>query len=563
MRAASALIGVLRARATSASLQLRHRSEPARRLATRLVRATSAGAPYDEARDRVRSRLWRTGILGFIGSVLITLGASQANSPFTYKAAAGAWFFGIPTPVTTKGLPTPQPGPGLFLGVVAVYGGMLLLIRAWYDVVRLTSRHRGVPLSRLAPLFVAWMIPLLVVAPLFSRDLYSYIAQGEMMSHHINPYQLGTGDLGTAPILNYADRLWWHVTSPYGPAFLVAAGWIVELARHDPLASLVGMRLLAVAGTVMFAWAIPIIARSFGRDGGVAFTLAALNPLILLHLVGGGHNDALMVGLLALGYAAARRGHPVVGIVACSLGAVVKVPAIVGVIYIGWEWLGEGRTTRERLRPLVSAGLIAVATMGAVSTAAGLGWGWISGLSNPDTIRSWLDPATAVGLLGAKTLSFIGLGDHSHLLLTLTRGSAMLLAIGISLRLLVRSDRVGPLAAIGWTLVAFAVLGPVVQPWYLTWGFVFLAPVAEGGARKVLCIASAASCFLGLPGGFVLVHELSVANPVLVVIACIALVVLLAALVLPRLRRAEPAAVEPAAGAEGPSAVAGRALTEV
>jgi hypothetical protein len=297
------------------------------------------------------------------------------------------------------------------------------------------------------------------------------------------------------------------------------------------------MRLLGLLGTAMFAVAMPVIARSFGRDGGTAFALAALNPLILLHLVGGGHNDALMIGFLAVGYALARRGHPVAGILCCALGAVVKVPAIVGVIYIGWEWIGPGHTPRERIRPTATALVLAVAVMAATSFLAGLGWGWISGLSNPDTIRSWLDPATAVGLLGGKIAALVGFGGLGHPLLSLARGGAMLLAVAISARLLLRSEAIGPLKAIGWTLVAFAALGPVVQPWYLTWGFVFLAPVVEGAARKVLCVVSAASSFLGLPGGFVLVHELGEANPLLVALFSVALVALVTLLVAPRRRR--------------------------
>ncbi len=514
-------------------------STRSRALGAALSRGSGAAEPYEESRPRVHRHLTQAGVIGFLGTLLITLGASSTSSPFTEKLA-GAWFFGIPAPSnapTPATAPTPTPSLGLFLGVVAVYGGMLLLIRAWYDVVRTVSRHRGVPLARLVPLFCAWVLPLLVVAPLFSRDLYSYVCQGEMMSHGINPYHYGCLDLGTSPIINLPDQLWGHVTSPYGPVFLVLAGWVVEIARHNPLAAVMGMRLLALAGTVLFAAAVPVIARSFGRDGSTAFALAALNPLILLHLIGGGHNDALMVGLLAAGYALSRRGHPLLGILCCSLGAVVKVPAIVGVIYIGWEWLGEGRANRERLRPTATALLIAVVVMAAASIGAGLGWGWISGLSNPDTIRSWLDPATALGLAGGKIASLVGLGGLSHALLTLARGAAMFAAVAISIRLLLRSEEIGPLKAIGWTLVAFAVLGPVVQPWYLTWGFVFLAPVVEGTARRVLCICSAAACFLGLPGGVILLNELAVANPVLVALASVALVALVAVLVTPRLRR--------------------------
>ncbi len=135
-----------------------------------------------------------------------------------------------------------------------------------------------------------------------------------------------------------------------------------------------------------------------------------------------------------------------------------------------------------------------------ISEAAGLGWGWIGGLTNPDTVRSWLDPATGIALVLAHPVTALGLGNHIHVILTVVRGSAACLAGLIGLWLLLHSERIGPLQALGWTLFAVVVLGPVVQLWYLSWAFVFLAPVAEGLARKVLIGVSGIACFLGLTG---------------------------------------------------------------
>jgi len=44
---------------------------------------------------------------------------------------------------------------------------------------------------RLVPVFIAWTLPLLIVAPLFSNDAYSYAAQGELMSHTSTPTSTG------------------------------------------------------------------------------------------------------------------------------------------------------------------------------------------------------------------------------------------------------------------------------------------------------------------------------------------------------------------------------------
>lgn len=474
-------------------------------------------------------------LLGFVGLAAILWGASQPTSPFTVNQTTltiavkwPAWYFGVGPP----GNQSP------FLGIVAVYGGMVLLAWGWLGLVRLVRRHPGVPVRALAPVFVAWMLPMLVVAPIFSRDVYSYVAQGEQMSHGISPYVYGPQVLGLGgnPYAALFDfHLWGDVTSPYGPVFLWVGGEILRIVGHDELSAIVGFRLLAVIGTVLIAVFSPQLARSYGRDPALAFVLVALNPLVLLHLVGGAHNDALMMGLLVAGLALARRGRPVVGVVLCALATLVKVPAVLGILYIGWDWLGTGIPWRHRVRPVVTAGLIGLAVMGALSEAIGLGWGWAFGLTNPDTVRSWMDPATAVGLLAAKVVGAVSLGDHTHVLLTVARGSAFLVAVVIGIRLLLRSDTIGSLRALGLTMLAVVLLGPVVQPWYLAWGLVLLSPVAGARMRVVIISLSIVVSFLGLPGGATMLRQLTSASPLALTLASAALVVIAAVPTVPRL----------------------------
>ncbi len=501
----------------------------------RLNRDDGASEVYQPGSRQIGKALVRPMLLGFLASCAILAGASQPNSPFTLKSVPGAWWFGIPIPAVS-GI-APKPGQGLFLGVVAVYAGILLMLRAWYDVVVLCLRLRNIPIAKLVPVFVAWVLPLLIVAPLFSRDAYSYIAQGELMAHHLNPYLYGPKVLGVSTqFTRLTDPLWQQVTSPYGPMFLTLAGWVVRLSGTSPLVAIEGMRALALFGTLLFAFSVPVIARSFHRDGATAFALAALNPLILLHLVAGAHNDALMLGLLAFGYALHRRGYHVLGILFCAFAASVKVPAILGAIYIGWEWIGEGATAKERVKPLLKASALSISVMVALSEALGLGWGWISGLSNPDTVRSWLDPATGLALFLSRVMTMVGLGNHTHIILTICRGSALLFAVALALWLLWNSQRIGTLRALGLTLLAFVFLSPVVQPWYAAWGFVMLAPIAERRLRRIVMFCSGVACFLQLPGGSILVNEITLANPILVIIACGALVTLAAVLVSPKFR---------------------------
>ena len=122
------------------------------------------------------------------------------------------------------------------------------------------------------------------------------------------------------PLSAEVDGVWAHARSPYGPVFLRLASWL--LPGQHAYAAVLLLRLAAVLGLVLAAWALPRLA----ADPGRALCLGILNPLVLLHGVGGAHNDLLMAGLLAAGraVAASAERRPLTGV---ALGAVLVVAA--------------------------------------------------------------------------------------------------------------------------------------------------------------------------------------------------------------------------------------------
>ena len=431
------------------------------------------------------------GATGFIGSLCILIGVAQSGSPFAAKLS-DAWFFGT-------GGASGASQDNTFLGIMVLYLGIALMIGSWYEVVRTLRRRPATPVRRVAAIMVAWAVPVLAMPPLFSRDVYSYAAQGEMVSRGINPYVQGPSALGLNPFLRLVDPIWQDARAPYGPAWERLAGWIVQLARHDVVASIAGFRVVALIGVGLIAWGVPALARSVGRDPAAALALAILNPLVLLVLLGGAHNDALMLGLLVAGCAAARRNHIVIGLMLCALAAEVKVPALIGALFIGWWWSIDASTWRQRLPRVAGAIAIAVALMAAIGLASGLGWRWLDGLSNPGVVVSWVDPVTAVGLSLSHLSGALGVGSHSVVYVQSARAVGLALAAVISIGLVLRSARKGAMQSLGWSLLVFVVLGPVVWPWYETWGFVFLAVIAEAWTLRLLLALSAIACFADLP----------------------------------------------------------------
>lgn len=458
---------------------------------------------------RVAARLARPALWGLVSTIAIVYGASQFGSPFALKVT-GAWFFGIPS-ITTP------PGRNMLLSLVASYGGMLLLIRAWMDMIKEVSPSRTddrpIPVAALGVVAALWCIPLLIGPPLFSQDVYSYAAQGVMVTKGINPYHHGPDALGVSnPYYPFVDQLWGASPAPYGPVFMILDAAIVTLSGHHVLGTVIGLRLLAVLGVALMGIFLPKLASCFGRDPGTVFVLAVLNPVTLLDLVASGHNDALMLGLLVAGLYLAVRRRRLWAIVLCTLAAAVKAPAAIGLVYIGWGWLGPGVPWRERVRPMMTTGLMAGAVAGVVTAASGLGWDWVKALDNPSVVRSVLDPVTALGMLLGSLCHLVGLPVHVGLTLHITRTLGMLAAMAGCAWLLIVSDRIGMVKAIGASLLLVVLLGPVIQPWYVAWGIIVLAPVAFGRWRTLVVFSTVVGSFIGFPGGWQLLDGLRSAS---------------------------------------------------
>ena len=391
------------------------------RIPDRLATPASQDANSEE-HAQPRGLVLRPALLGFVALLAISIGASMPSSPFKLEMP-GTWFFGVPQ---SGGAST----WGVYFVLAAVYGGLLLLMRVWWGMTRLYARRPGIPVRQLMWVFGLWSLPMLVIAPLFSRDVYSYAAQGEMVSHHMNPYLYGPYQLGNNSFTAPVDPLWGNTPAPYGPLFLQIDGFFARITFHNELATIVLLRLLAYAGVLLIAFCIPRLARLYHRDGAELFTLAVLNPVVILHLIGGAHNDALMLGLLLAGITLAKEKRPVLGVILCALATAIKAPAAIGIIYIGWGWLGPSAPKRDRIRPIITSGLIGLGVLAFFSYTSGLGWGWVQNLATPGAVRSWMAPSTAVAFVGTDLAHLVHVGVGLGGVLTVTRFLGLLVAVG-------------------------------------------------------------------------------------------------------------------------------------
>ncbi|CAM5579577.1 hypothetical protein SPURM210S_07682 [Streptomyces purpurascens] len=114
--------------------------------------------------------LRRCQILGLAGTAFLAAGGETAGA----------------LPVRDL-LPHPA-SAGAALGLVGVYFGVVLLIAAWVLLGRLVRGPRPPTPRALLLVLAVSAAPLLLAPPLFSRDVYSYLAQGAMVDAHLDVY---------------------------------------------------------------------------------------------------------------------------------------------------------------------------------------------------------------------------------------------------------------------------------------------------------------------------------------------------------------------------------------
>jgi hypothetical protein len=344
-------------------------------------------------------------------------------------------------------------GADLVLLVVAFVGLAAMV------VAERRERHlgRGLVLGVSSALLVLAV----VVPPTESGDVWSYAMYGRMVAtYHDNPYRHTPAEFRADPIGRRVPAFWVGSRSVYGPLFTAVSAAGMAGAGSSPLAARLffqGLAAVAVAG------ALVLIDRRT-RDP-VALAVIGVNPIIVISVVNGAHNDAL-VGLAVLGgvvLVCARR--PAWAGAALAAAALVKVSALLPLAAVGvWVWHRHGRRAAAALGGTAAAvGLAGLAAAGASSvvTAFGDAQGRVNGGSIWAGPRRWLAEGGS-SPAGGRALSWV----------------AVAAAVGLTVALVRRrGGDDGPFYAAGAAVVAYLLVGTYVLPWYLAWGLPVLAVV--------------------------------------------------------------------------------------
>jgi hypothetical protein len=444
------------------------------------------------------------GLCGALGMVIT--GSRVGSVP-----GQGQWWFTIPH------------GGAPFISL-AFYVSTAVFIVAWLGLGRVALAG-GLSVKWAWVVLVAWGLPFLVGPPLFSRDLYSYVAQGVIAHHGLNPYKVGPDVLGPGQLLSSVASVWRHTTSPYGPLFVALSKLVAAAAGRSLVVQVIAFRILELIGVGLVMVSLPRLARHLGTDPGVALWLGALSPLALFSFVSSGHNDALMAGLLVAGVTLALEGRLLWGLALCALAATVKLPAAAAVIFLLVNYV-VGTDIAKRWRVAAEGVAISLLVFVGVTLASGYGWTWLgpTALKIPTELRVLATPSVSLGVFVFHVLHPLGLPIGRSATVTVVQTICEVAAVSAIVWLLFTIRRHEVVRSLGIALILIVVGSPTLWPWYLMWGLVLLAATTAQRSRALAVVAALAMLVVGPSGSPRLLGSMYIVMTVAVVAVTVWLV---------------------------------------
>lgn len=308
---------------------------------------------------------------------------------------------------------------------------------------------------------IAVLVTGFALAPvLLSHDVYSYVDYARLGVHHgLDPYvyepDSAPGDAA------FAHVTWIDAKSAYGPLFTLLTYPLAWLPVGVAVAALKAIAALSVLG---IAALVARIAAWRGIDPLRAAAFVALNPLVLVHVVGGAHNDGLMMLAAMLAVAAILSAREFSGGLALAAAVAIKVSAafIAPFAVLGSTSTGrrypymEGKRPVGRLLAGAATGVLAVG----VAAYIAFGWEWLDAL---DVARENQSRTSHLSL--PTTFARIsGLPPHA------CRLAALTLLVAFLAWLLLRTWRGADwVRASAWAAFALLLATSWLLPWYLIW----------------------------------------------------------------------------------------------
>ncbi|HTR75308.1 MAG TPA: polyprenol phosphomannose-dependent alpha 1,6 mannosyltransferase MptB [Solirubrobacterales bacterium] len=406
-------------------------------------------------------RLARIGLAGLLlTSLLVCLSATQSE---------------LLLPTSLRPLPASLAGPlaglGLDLDVFALIAAFVAMFISYALATRAAEKLS--PKTVLVAILLLHAIVLLA-PPLFSSDVFSYAAYGRMgASYGTNPYLHGPSAIPLEGLHSLIGARWLATPSAYGPLFTALSYLLVPL---DIAADVTAYKLVACASSLVLILLVWRAASLRGLSPVRAAVLVGLNPVIVLYGVGGGHNDLMMLAILAAGlYVLLQERERRGGALLVTATAVKLTAGLLLPFALAGRHRGE-RDARRRLAVGAALGAVAVAALAFAFFGTGP-------LHLPATLQGIQAEGGSHSIVGF-VLAAVGV-DPVPRALSVGLTLAFLTVVAWLLRR-VWLGEMDWIVGAGWATVALLLTTGFLVPWYVAW----LLPLAALSSDRRLLTAA-------------------------------------------------------------------------
>lgn len=412
---------------------------------------------------------------GLVAAVLLTLG-SFGGGAIRYRGGV----------LDALGLGFLSYGHGQGLSNAVLFLGQLMLIWSWVILGRRLLRRQVDVDKRLALVkrtLYATIGPLLLAAPMMSRDVYSYLMQGAMLRDGFDPYTEGAA-VNPGPMLLEVSHDWRNTTTPYGPLHLWIGKIVTTVVGDNVTAGVIAYKLLSLLGFIGIAYGVSRIARHFGADQAVALWIGVANPVMIIHMIGGMHNESMMVGLVSIGILMVLKRRFITGVALIAVAVSLKATAAIALPFMVWIGMhhyagllarrqGSDKPGRAQyLTAFFAAGTVGVfvtaVVVSVITALSGASWGWISEISgNSKVINPLAFPSLVASLITMVMNVFVDDFAFNAVVAVVRSVSVVLMLLGLVVCWWL--FRQSPRRAIAGTTAAYAVafvFNSVTLPWY-------------------------------------------------------------------------------------------------
>lgn len=387
-------------------------------------------------------------------TLYLLLVATDASERFVPAASGGGpdWLLGLFGYLNVE-------LPQTLTTAAAFYIGLWLLFGCYLVITKTANALTG---KSFCALLLLVFLLFTLAPPLLSQDIFSYLSYSRLsVEHGLNPYLHTPAAAAGDPVFSYLG--WRDAVSAYGPLFTVITLPFAALSLPAAIWGLKALALAAAAGALLL---ISNSARKLGLEPKVAVAFVAFNPLLLVHVIGGGHNEALLMLLLSLSIYLALTTFSYLSAAAALAAAFLKVSAAPTVLL--------ALLAADRRRQALTATAAALLILAALSLAL-FGDSLLKSLAivgENQARTSFYSLPNQLARLGSW-LTGVDRGDLLSVLRPGAGAAYLLLILWLALRVL--RDRSYWITASGWALIGLLLTTSWLLPWYIAWPLPFVA----------------------------------------------------------------------------------------